>query len=178
MAKNQNFLARSGFSSPLESLCKTSRGSRRCRSCRYAGRHGQTPTRSSADQPPLSRLTWSSITPFKSINSATPKLFTDNVALEMHRNQERYQFLPLGATIRSIARSPSRHRICHQVNLEYLAKVVWSNNNPRKTVLYPDTVVEPTATPHDQRTRCPRLGRRRHRSGGGDAWPRLFDGAS
>lgn len=61
-----------------------------------------------------------------------------NNALEMQRNRERYQFLRWGQGAFSNFRVvPPGTGICHQVNLEYLAKVVWQKDE----FLYPDTVV-------------------------------------
>ena len=46
------------------------------------------------------------------------------------------------------ARCASGHRICHQVNLEYIGKGVWSTNDPDgNAVAYPDTCVGTDATP-------------------------------
>ncbi len=68
--------------------------------------------------------------------------FTKNVEIEFQRNQERYQFLKWGQqAFRNFRVVPPGTGICHQVNLEYLAKVVWSKQVDGKTVIYPDTVV-------------------------------------
>lgn len=65
--------------------------------------------------------------------------FIKNVELEMHRNFERYQFLRWGQTaFKNFRVVPPGTGICHQVNLEYLAKVVWQNDN---NTIYPDTLV-------------------------------------
>lgn len=65
------------------------------------------------------------------------KAFALNVAKEIERNLERYQFLRWGQEAFTNFRVvPPGTGICHQVNLEYLAKVVWNN----QSVLYPDTV--------------------------------------
>jgi len=73
---------------------------------------------------------------------ADPSAFADNVALEMERNGERYAFLRWGqqafANFRVV---PPGTGICHQVNLEYLAQVVWSREEDGKTWAYPDTLV-------------------------------------
>lgn len=66
----------------------------------------------------------------------------DNVALEMKRNQERYEFLRWGQTAFDNFRVvPPGTGICHQVNLEYLAQTVWTSEVDGKTVAYPDTLV-------------------------------------
>ncbi|MEE4463492.1 aconitate hydratase AcnA, partial [Azotobacter chroococcum] len=73
---------------------------------------------------------------------ADPSAFADNVALEMERNGERYAFLRWGqqafANFRVV---PPGTGICHQVNLEYLAQVVWSREEDGETLAYPDTLV-------------------------------------
>jgi len=71
-----------------------------------------------------------------------PGAFRKNVELEFQRNNERYEFLRWGqeafANFRVV---PPGTGICHQVNLEYLAQVVWSAKDAGKTVAYPDTLV-------------------------------------
>jgi aconitate hydratase len=73
---------------------------------------------------------------------ADPSAFADNVAIEMQRNHERYAFLRWGqqafANFRVV---PPGTGICHQVNLEYLAQVVWSSDEGGETLAYPDTLV-------------------------------------
>lgn len=72
----------------------------------------------------------------------TPKSFKDNVAIEMERNQERYEFLRWGQQAFDNFRVvPPGTGICHQVNLEYLGKTVWQKEIEGKTVAYPDTLV-------------------------------------
>ncbi|HVQ09949.1 MAG TPA: aconitate hydratase AcnA [Allosphingosinicella sp.] len=57
----------------------------------------------------------------------TPKAFEQNVALEYQRNMERYQFLKWGAVaFDNFAVVPPGTGICHQVNLEYIARGIWS----------------------------------------------------
>jgi aconitate hydratase len=57
----------------------------------------------------------------------TPKAFEANVALEYQRNIERYQFLKWGQrAFRNFEVVPPGTGICHQVNLEYIARGVWS----------------------------------------------------
>ncbi|MBM3570290.1 MAG: aconitate hydratase AcnA [Alphaproteobacteria bacterium] len=68
--------------------------------------------------------------------------FAKNVALEMERNGERYAFLRWGQRAFDNFRVvPPGTGICHQVNLEYLAQVVWTGQSGGKTVAYPDTLV-------------------------------------
>ena len=68
--------------------------------------------------------------------------FEQNVALEMERNAERYRFLRWGQTaFENFRVVPPGTGICHQVNLEYLAKAVWSKDVDGRTVAYPDTLV-------------------------------------
>lgn len=70
------------------------------------------------------------------------KAFDENVAIEMERNKERYEFLRWGQKAFDNFRVvPPGTGICHQVNLEYLAKVVWSKEEDGKTFVYPDTLV-------------------------------------
>ena len=68
--------------------------------------------------------------------------FKDNVAREYERNGERYEFLRWGqGAFDNFRVVPPGTGICHQVNLEYLAKVVWTKKEGGRTVAYPDTVV-------------------------------------
>jgi len=68
--------------------------------------------------------------------------FEDNVELEMERNGERYRFLRWGQTAFDNFRVvPPGTGICHQVNLEYLAKTVWTKQEDGRTVAFPDTLV-------------------------------------
>ncbi|MED5297392.1 MAG: aconitate hydratase AcnA, partial [Pseudomonadota bacterium] len=71
-----------------------------------------------------------------------PSAFKDNVALEMDRNRERYEFLRWGQDAFDNFRVvPPGTGICHQVNLEYLGKTVWTRDDNGKTLAYPDTLV-------------------------------------
>ncbi|MFE8154469.1 aconitate hydratase AcnA [Brenneria goodwinii] len=66
----------------------------------------------------------------------------DNTQLEMERNYERYQFLRWGQNAFSHFRVvPPGTGICHQVNLEYLAKAVWFEKQGDRLLAYPDTLV-------------------------------------
>ena len=70
------------------------------------------------------------------------RAFAENVELEMERNEERYRFLRWGQTAFGNFRVvPPGTGICHQVNLEYLARVVWSDASNGSAMAYPDTLV-------------------------------------
>ncbi len=75
----------------------------------------------------------------------TVKAYDMNAALEFQRNRERYAFLKWGQTaFRNFSVVPPGMGICHQVNLEYLARVVFTreeNGANKFTVAYPDTLV-------------------------------------
>ncbi|MEQ8194990.1 MAG: aconitate hydratase AcnA [Rhodospirillales bacterium] len=73
----------------------------------------------------------------------TPDAFEKNVNLEMERNVERYAFAKWGAqAFDNLRIIPPGTGICHQINLEYLAKTVWTSKDPNgKLVAYPDTLV-------------------------------------
>jgi len=68
--------------------------------------------------------------------------FSQNVALEMDRNNERYEFLKWGQNaFDNFQVVPPGTGICHQVNLENLAKVVWTKQENGRTIAYPDSLV-------------------------------------
>jgi len=68
--------------------------------------------------------------------------FEMNALLEFQRNKERYSFLRWGQTgFRNLAIVPPDTGIVHQVNLEYLARVVFVHEGPGKRQAYPDTLV-------------------------------------
>src|SRR3954467_13910919 len=70
------------------------------------------------------------------------RAFATNAELEFQRNKERYAFLRWGQTaFRNMAIVPPDTGIVHQVNLEYLARVVFVNEAGGKSVAYPDTLV-------------------------------------
>ena len=72
----------------------------------------------------------------------TPDAFAKNVEREYERNRERYEFLRWGAgAFDNFRVVPPGTGICHQVNLEYLAQVVWTAEEDGKTMAYPDTLV-------------------------------------
>ena len=74
--------------------------------------------------------------------SAKPDSFDKNVEIEFNRNGERYSFLKWGQQAFDNFRIvPPGTGICHQVNLEYLSKVVWSAKYNNDNYLFPDTLV-------------------------------------
>ncbi|WP_417322776.1 aconitate hydratase AcnA [Erythrobacter aureus] len=72
-----------------------------------------------------------------------PKAFEKNVELEYARNAERYDFLKWGSkSFENFSAVPPGTGICHQVNLEYIGKGVWSTDDQDgNAVAYPDTCV-------------------------------------
>ena len=73
---------------------------------------------------------------------ANVNAFAANVAREVERNDERYRFLKWGAAVFDNFRVvPPGTGICHQVNLEYLAKTVWQQEVDGKLYALPDTLV-------------------------------------
>jgi aconitate hydratase len=73
----------------------------------------------------------------------TPRAFQRNVELEYERNGERYQFLKWGqGAFDNFRVVPPGTGICHQVNLEYLSRTVWSDEDQDgQLVAYPDTLL-------------------------------------
>ena len=72
----------------------------------------------------------------------TAGAYAANSLLEFSRNRERYAFLKWGQTaFRNFSAVPPGMGICHQVNLEYLARVVFTAEVDGEQVAYPDTVV-------------------------------------
>ena len=66
----------------------------------------------------------------------------DNVDIEFKRNEERYSFLKWGQQAFDNFRIvPPGTGICHQVNLEYLSKVVWTEKHNNENYIFPDTLV-------------------------------------
>ena len=73
---------------------------------------------------------------------ATKDSLEKNVKREFERNGERYSFLKWGQQAFDNFRIvPPGTGICHQVNLEYLSKVVWSSNHDGEDYAFPDTLV-------------------------------------
>ena len=74
--------------------------------------------------------------------SAKADSFEKNVDIEFQRNGERYSFLKWGqSAFNNFRIVPPGTGICHQVNLEYLSKVVWSEELKGDKYLFPDTLV-------------------------------------
>ena len=74
--------------------------------------------------------------------SAREDSFDKNVEIEFNRNSERYSFLKWGQqAFNNFRIVPPGTGICHQVNLEYLSKVVWSEDHNNESYLFPDTLV-------------------------------------
>ena len=74
--------------------------------------------------------------------SASANSFEKNVDIEFQRNGERYSFLKWGQqAFNNFRIVPPGTGICHQVNLEYLSKVVWSEKFKDEDYLFPDTLV-------------------------------------
>ena len=68
--------------------------------------------------------------------------YNANALLEFQRNRERYAFLKWGQTaFRNFSAVPPGMGICHQVNLEYLARVVFTTEINGELTAYPDTLV-------------------------------------
>ncbi|MFU9001180.1 aconitate hydratase AcnA [Proteus sp. TSJ240517] len=73
---------------------------------------------------------------------ASKNAFAENVEIEMERNYERYLFLRWGQqSFERFRVVPPGTGICHQVNLEYLGKAIWSEVQNGRHVAYPDTLV-------------------------------------
>ena len=75
-------------------------------------------------------------------NYAGKDSFNKNVEKEFSRNGERYSFLKWGQNaFNNLRVVPPGTGICHQINLEYLSKVVWSSDVDGNKYAYPDTLV-------------------------------------
>ena len=73
---------------------------------------------------------------------ASANSLKENVDIEFGRNAERYSFLKWGQqAFNNFRIVPPGTGICHQVNLEYLSKVVWSEKSNDKNYIFPDTLV-------------------------------------
>ena len=147
-------------------------------------------SRASSTSPRCARRCWSSAATPTKINPlapaelvidhsviadlfGAPDSFARNVELEYERNLERYQFLRWGQTaFDDFKVVPPGTGIVHQVNIEYLARVVFDRDGGR----LPGHPGRHRLAHHDgQRARRARLGRRRHRGRGGDARPAGVD---
>ena len=75
-------------------------------------------------------------------NFGTVDARVQNEKLEFERNQERYEFLRWGQNAFNNFRVvPPGTGICHQVNVEHLAQVVWTDDSEGTNVAFPDTLV-------------------------------------
>ncbi|WP_434573007.1 aconitate hydratase AcnA [Pseudomonas sp. Z3-8] len=73
---------------------------------------------------------------------ASRQAFEQNVDIEMQRNGERYAFLRWGqSAFDNFSVVPPGTGICHQVNLEYLGRTVWTKEQDGRTYAFPDTLV-------------------------------------
>jgi len=73
---------------------------------------------------------------------ASQEAFAENVDIEMQRNGERYAFLRWGQNaFDNFSVVPPGTGICHQVNLEYLGRTVWTREEDGRTYAFPDTLV-------------------------------------
>jgi aconitate hydratase len=71
-----------------------------------------------------------------------PEALRENLRIEFERNRERYEFLKWGReAFANFAVFPPGVGICHQVNLEYLARVVFLDRSGDRAVAYPDSLV-------------------------------------
>ncbi|MBI2584486.1 MAG: aconitate hydratase, partial [Rhodospirillales bacterium] len=74
--------------------------------------------------------------------AGTPDAMEKNIKREFERNGERYTFLKWGqSAFTNFTVVPPGTGICHQVNLEYLAKTVWTEKEGKRTIAMPDTLV-------------------------------------
>jgi aconitate hydratase len=75
-------------------------------------------------------------------HTATRDAVQRNMQLEIERNRERYAFLRWGAkAFDNLRLIPPGTGICHQINLEYLARVVWTRETDAGDLAYPDSVL-------------------------------------
>ncbi len=75
-------------------------------------------------------------------SAGTANAFRENLKLEFERNRERYEFLKWGQqAFKTFKVVPPAIGIVHQVNLEYLAKLVFSRETGEGELFYPDTLV-------------------------------------
>ncbi|WP_226576584.1 aconitate hydratase AcnA [Acuticoccus sediminis] len=74
--------------------------------------------------------------------SASADAFDANLALEYDRNEERYTFLRWARdTFSNFRAVPPGTGICHQVNLEALARCVWTEEDGNRTLVFPETLL-------------------------------------
>ncbi|MCH4172493.1 MAG: aconitate hydratase AcnA [Lactobacillus sp.] len=76
------------------------------------------------------------------LSSGNADAFEDNITKEFENNQERYRFLKWAKqAFENLEIVPPDNGIIHQINLEYLARVVFTEAQADGTLVYPDTVV-------------------------------------
>lgn len=74
--------------------------------------------------------------------AGTPDAYEKNLDMEFDRNRERYEFLKWGqSAFKTFSVVPPSTGIIHQINLEFLARLVFKSESGGKTVFYPDTLV-------------------------------------
>jgi len=74
--------------------------------------------------------------------TARPDAYVRNLALEFERNRERYEFLRWSSqAFHNMRLIPPGVGICHQINLEHLAQVVWTRSENGRVTAYPDSVL-------------------------------------
>lgn len=74
--------------------------------------------------------------------AGTPDAFEKNLEMEFKRNRERYEFLKWGQqAFKTFSVVPPSTGIIHQINLEYLARLVFRGEEDGRTIFYPDTLV-------------------------------------
>ena len=74
--------------------------------------------------------------------AGTPDAFEKNLEKEFERNKERYEFLKWGQqAFKTFSVVPPSTGIIHQINLEYLARLVFETKSGNDSVFYPDTLV-------------------------------------
>ena len=155
---------------PAPGLHRRARGRRPRRDARRDGRPRRRPD---ADQPaPAGRARDRPLGAGRRVRHAAARS-ASTPSCEFQRNRERYAFLRWGQkAFRQLPRRAARHRAsCHQVNLEYLARVVFGERGRRRehAGLPRHARRHRLAHDDDQRPRRARLGRRRDRGRGGDA---------
>jgi aconitate hydratase len=65
-----------------------------------------------------------------------------NIELEFARNRERYEFLRWGSrAFENLRLIPPGSGICHQINLEHLARIVWTSEREGRLLAYPDSLI-------------------------------------
>ena len=138
--------------------------------------------RSQEDQSACSPSSSSSTTRCRSTRREHPWPSRINAELEFQRNRERYAFLRWGQNaFENFRVVPPDTGIVHQVNLEYLARVVFTapgTDGRRAAGLSRHAGRHRLAHHDDQRPGRAGLGRRRHRGRGGDAGPAGVDAGS